>query len=482
MRDALLLKDGLLDGRRTPDDEPAHRPRRRAARQRDPASGVDAGPMLRYARQIARHHHECWDGSGYLDGLAGEAIPPAARLMAVADVYDALISERPYKRAWPHAEAVAFVRGGAGRQFDPLAVEALLACEGHFVEIAARLQDAGGASGRPGAGTREPDASISIRSTLLAVASALRRSASALDLDWSGFGTIGWAQSNRDYVYERSVDSGGPPTATACSSCSWTRGCRRSGRRRCSSRPRRRWAATTPGSSTPTWAFAGWRPSDDWLLRVVAPALAAVPVLRADRRRRDPRHGARCPPRCDAIAPSNEIDGGSATKTWMLGDGELSLDAYAGSATTTARYVSRDGAPAAAPRRRELRRGQGAAVGPATDAAPARCGVARQPAPRAHQADRRLPASWWRRSASALAPGDAYCYYKVDDSMPGGGPVRTVSTITNYIFTLGLEQHLGGDWRVAAEYARDLQRDTELASNTSAAAVALSREIGPVTP
>ena len=92
--------------------------------------------MLAFACQIARSHHERWDGSGYPDGLAGESIPLAARLMAVADVYDALRSRRPYKKEFSHAEAVALIVAGQGSQFDPLLVEAFLAQEAAFGEIA----------------------------------------------------------------------------------------------------------------------------------------------------------------------------------------------------------------------------------------------------------------------------------------------------------------------------------------------------------
>jgi len=76
------------------------------------------------AASIARSHHEHWDGSGYPDGLAGEDIPIAARIVAVADVYDALVSNRPYRDAMPDAEAVAVIDAGSGRQFDPRVVEA----------------------------------------------------------------------------------------------------------------------------------------------------------------------------------------------------------------------------------------------------------------------------------------------------------------------------------------------------------------------
>jgi putative two-component system response regulator len=83
-------------------------------------------PMLRLAEEIARAHHERWDGTGYPAGLAGEAIPLAGRIVAVADVFDALAHDRPYRPAWPLADAIAEIRGQRGRQFDPAVVEAFL--------------------------------------------------------------------------------------------------------------------------------------------------------------------------------------------------------------------------------------------------------------------------------------------------------------------------------------------------------------------
>ena len=81
---------------------------------------------FRAAREVARAHHERWDGSGYPDGLAGEDIPVAARIVAVCDVYDALISERPYKSAWPASAAIAEIRRMSGSHFDPAIVSAFL--------------------------------------------------------------------------------------------------------------------------------------------------------------------------------------------------------------------------------------------------------------------------------------------------------------------------------------------------------------------
>jgi putative two-component system response regulator len=103
--------------------------------------GKRAGPLLHYGMQIARHHHERWDGSGYPDGLAGEAIPLSARLMAVADVYDALISQRPYKEPMSHEQALARIEQDAGSHFDPVLVRGLRAVQPRLIAIAERWQD-----------------------------------------------------------------------------------------------------------------------------------------------------------------------------------------------------------------------------------------------------------------------------------------------------------------------------------------------------
>lgn len=83
--------------------------------------------LVRVAERIARWHHERWDGSGYPDRLAGETIPVEARIVAVADVFDALTSARPYKAAWPVEEAYAEILRGRGSHFDPACVDAFVA-------------------------------------------------------------------------------------------------------------------------------------------------------------------------------------------------------------------------------------------------------------------------------------------------------------------------------------------------------------------
>jgi HD-GYP domain-containing protein (c-di-GMP phosphodiesterase class II) len=83
-------------------------------------------PFLHPALEVAYNHHEKWDGSGYPRGLKGEAIPLAARIFAVVDVWDALLDDRPYRRAWTEEAARAYLREQAGAHFDPQVVEVFL--------------------------------------------------------------------------------------------------------------------------------------------------------------------------------------------------------------------------------------------------------------------------------------------------------------------------------------------------------------------
>jgi putative two-component system response regulator len=98
-------------------------------------------PFLRIAKEIALCHHEKWDGSGYPQGLVGEAIPVSARLMAVADVYDAVISRRVYKTEMPHTTAATIIHDGCGRHFDPDVVAAFRSLENEFQHIANHYAD-----------------------------------------------------------------------------------------------------------------------------------------------------------------------------------------------------------------------------------------------------------------------------------------------------------------------------------------------------
>lgn len=115
--DTVLLKPGKLD----PDEY--------AVMQTHAAIGAEilsgsGSRVLQLAEEIARTHHERWDGKGYPAGLAGQAIPPPGRIVAIADVFDALSHQRPYKEAWPLEAVVTEIRMLAGRHFDPDLVEA----------------------------------------------------------------------------------------------------------------------------------------------------------------------------------------------------------------------------------------------------------------------------------------------------------------------------------------------------------------------
>ena len=139
--DRVLLKPGRLNAEewelmKTHADTGANLLQRAADRL-----GDRAGPLLRYGIEIARHHHEKWDGSGYPAGLVGEAIPLSARLMAVADVYDALVSRRVYKDPIDHDVALEMIVADSGKHFDPQLVRGLLEVRSDLISIAQKWQD-----------------------------------------------------------------------------------------------------------------------------------------------------------------------------------------------------------------------------------------------------------------------------------------------------------------------------------------------------
>ena len=98
--------------------------------------------LLRLAALVALTHHEKWDGSGYPQGLAGEAIPLEDRIVAIADVFDALTSVRPYKRAWSFDEATAYMRAQSGISFDPRLLDLFLTCVPEVALIQKQFADA----------------------------------------------------------------------------------------------------------------------------------------------------------------------------------------------------------------------------------------------------------------------------------------------------------------------------------------------------
>ena len=132
--DAILCKPGKL----TPEEWEVMR--------RHPEIGADIigehpSGVLRLARSVALYHHEKWDGSGYPHGLAGEAIPAEARIVALADVFDALTARRPYKAPWSIEDTVAHLRAQAGQHFDPTMVEIFIAQLPALLDIKNRWPD-----------------------------------------------------------------------------------------------------------------------------------------------------------------------------------------------------------------------------------------------------------------------------------------------------------------------------------------------------
>jgi putative two-component system response regulator len=128
-------------------DEEQATMRTHAAGGRRLLGGSDA-PLLQTAASIAGAHHERWDGRGYPERLAGEAIPLVGRIAAVADVFDALVSERPYKRAWSLDRAVDHLIANAGKHFDPFCVRAFCMAWGEVRGIVAALAHADHEVGR----------------------------------------------------------------------------------------------------------------------------------------------------------------------------------------------------------------------------------------------------------------------------------------------------------------------------------------------
>lgn len=117
--DAILLKPGKL----TDDEMAVMRTHTTVGAE---ILGGSVSPLIQLAAEVALNHHEWWDGRGYPNGVAGDDIPLSGRIVGVADVFDALLSARPYKRAWTTAEAAQYIVDGSGAQFEPRVVDAFL--------------------------------------------------------------------------------------------------------------------------------------------------------------------------------------------------------------------------------------------------------------------------------------------------------------------------------------------------------------------
>ncbi len=140
--DAILLKPGKLD----PQEFEVMKKhtilgRDTILRAEESMQHRNISGFLRFAKEIAYTHHEKWDGSGYPQGMKGGAIPLSGRIMAVADVYDALISRRVYKPAFSHEQACEVLQEGSGSHFDPDVIDAFNAAEERFRQVALKYAD-----------------------------------------------------------------------------------------------------------------------------------------------------------------------------------------------------------------------------------------------------------------------------------------------------------------------------------------------------
>jgi response regulator RpfG family c-di-GMP phosphodiesterase len=137
--DAILLKPGKL----TPDEFEIIK--RHSALGGDILTAIEAKiegqTFLALAKEIAYYHHEKWNGAGYPKGLKGDQIPLSARIVALADVYDALTSERIYKKAITHSEAIKIITNEKGKQFDPDIVDSFLARKDEFKRVYVKLHN-----------------------------------------------------------------------------------------------------------------------------------------------------------------------------------------------------------------------------------------------------------------------------------------------------------------------------------------------------
>jgi putative two-component system response regulator len=132
--DRILLKPGKLD----PEEWRIMQTHSRIGAE---VLGGDGSPLLELAAEIALTHHERWDGLGYPRRLRGADTPVEGRIAAISDAFDALTSERPYKKAWSVEDAAAEIRGQRGRQFDPALADLFATCLAAFREIRGRFPD-----------------------------------------------------------------------------------------------------------------------------------------------------------------------------------------------------------------------------------------------------------------------------------------------------------------------------------------------------
>lgn len=305
------------------------------------------------------------------------------------------------------------------------------------------------------------------------VASSL---AAAQEFSWSGFGTLGYAQSNRPYRYQRFIDSGG----------TFLRDSRLGVQLDASLTPA--WSATVQATLAPApdndqhwelalpWAFLSWRPDNDWLLRV---GKLRLPLLRYSETLDvgTTFNFARLPVEVYSLAPTADVTGVAVARSWLGEDREVSLEGYLGSADSYWRFFRRDAVAGSRPRGAWFEHIEmwltGALLTVREGEHRLRLSVHRGDVKRA---DAPIPVTY-----PFVPLGGGVGYYQVSDTLPGPG-VPTVERVLNYTFTASAEFVLPQDFTLTGEAVRRRVTRATLGADSWAAYAALQRRIGPWTP
>lgn len=302
--------------------------------------------------------------------------------------------------------------------------------------------------------------------------------AAAADLSWSGFATVGYAQSDQDFHYLRWIDDGGTFNTDTVGGVQADL----SFSPRWSATVQLRAAPATDHDSRwelePSWAFVAWRPADGWLLRagkLRVPLYLYSEILDVGAA----YDMARLPVEMYSVSATDEMVGGAASYEWALdaaGESLLSISLYGGRDRMELRNWVPDGIPGlVSPGLHETELDMHAAVLVVDLTLPAtrlRAGLHR-----VHfEPEQPMPARF-----PHVQPGPGLGYDKVDPRLPGPA-IDYTDSLRNEVYTLGVEHRFAAGWRVTAEYARIVQRDIDLGSDSHGGYVAVFKECGRWTP
>lgn len=298
------------------------------------------------------------------------------------------------------------------------------------------------------------------------------------DFSLSGFGTVGWSQSDQDFTYQRFITQQGTlkRDTRVGLQADW--------------RISPEWYATlqlklapsiksdSRWDISPAWGFVAWRPNDDWLLR--AGRLRMPLYLYSESMDVGHTHDmARLPGEMYAAVPVPDFDGLYVSRSWTVGaqaDQEITLDAYGGTARTHARIWLRDGLPPVLPAGALFAEVEAEQAGMAltwrTPQLLMRGAVSRSTIDRGMGVAVTFP-------YVSLGPGLGY--YQSNPALPGPG-IPTVPKVSNTLVSAGAELNLGQGWRVTGEFMRNIQHDTEVGADATAGYVAVFKQMGPLTP